>query len=118
MLPWCQRHAAPLISDVGQESDHSGVIRSQGIPLQGVSEAPIDHLGQGNDLSDLLLELGIGLRVCVGRIGMTLVAGNFIFPKGGSCGKAYRPPGRVPNQTDSRATYPSFHFLRNPSPLL
>jgi hypothetical protein len=83
MLPWCQRHAAPLISDVGQESDHSGVIRSQGIPLQGVSEAPIDHLGQGNDLSDLLLELGIGLRVCVGRIGMTLVAGNFIFPKGG-----------------------------------
>ncbi|OGP99184.1 MAG: hypothetical protein A2026_07000 [Deltaproteobacteria bacterium RBG_19FT_COMBO_46_12] len=59
MLPWCQRHAAPLISDVGQESDHSGVILSQGIPLQGVSEAPIDHLEQSDDLSDLFLKLSL-----------------------------------------------------------
>jgi hypothetical protein len=87
VFPRRQGYAPTLEVNVREERDHSGVVRSQGVTFERVSKAPIDHLEEGNDPSDLLLKFGIGLGMGVGSIRMTLVAGNFIFPKAGAVEK-------------------------------
>ena len=69
-------NAFALRHDIRLQGPHLGTIGFQLGATHRVLDTPVDHVAQQNDAAQLYLELGISLRVRVGRVGMAHVAGN------------------------------------------
>jgi len=82
MFARLQGNPPPFVGDVGDQRRHPGILQGHPLPFQGVGDAPVDHLADGGHFSQLFLELGVGLRVGVGGVGMALVAGDGVGSQG------------------------------------
>ena len=76
VLARCQRHTASFPIDVGLDSDHLRVIKRQFFAFQRIPDTPVDHVSNLSHLAKLFLELGIGFRVGIGRVGVAHVTGD------------------------------------------
>ncbi len=78
MLAIVEGHALALRENIGLESFEPWIIVGEGFSADRILDAPIDHVAEQGDTSQLYLELGIGFRMRIGTIRMAHVAGDRI----------------------------------------
>src|SRR3989441_6725238 len=76
VFPELERGPLALRDDVGLHRLQARVVVGERLAARGILDAPVDHVAQQGDAPELDLELGIRLRVRVGAIGVTHVAGD------------------------------------------
>src|SRR5262245_45697673 len=76
VLPVLEGHAASLREDVGLERLQPEIVLGQRLSPHRILDAPVDHVAEQRDPTELDLELRVGLRMRVGRVRMAHVTGD------------------------------------------
>src|SRR5438128_2565848 len=76
MLPELERRALPLREDVGLHRLETRIVVGERLPAGRVLDAPVDHVAEERDASELHLELRERLGVGVRGVGVADVAGD------------------------------------------
>jgi hypothetical protein len=98
--------AATLEGDLGLEGHHARAVEGEGLALERLLGAPVDHRTERGDPSELLLELRVVFRAGVGGVGVALGPATPFVPSLGlvrSC-RPFCSAGDVQGMTAGRGT--------------